>query len=124
MSKVTLYHSAADPFIRRHDARRGTRGGRRGEAPQHEGGRAAGNLAILAINPMGKVPGGARWRCAHHRTGARSISTSRTHPGEGPRAGDRDALRGPYLRWLVFYGSSFEPAVVDRAMKREGGSRS
>ena len=30
-----------------------------------------------------------------------------------------DPLRGPYLRWLVYYGSSFEPAVVDKAMKRE-----
>lgn len=28
-------------------------------------------------------------------------------------------LRGPYLRWLVYYGSSFEPAVVDRSMKRD-----
>jgi glutathione S-transferase len=28
-------------------------------------------------------------------------------------------LRGPYLRWLFFYGSAFEPALVDRAMKRE-----
>jgi glutathione S-transferase len=26
------------------------------------------------------------------------------------------------LRWLVYYGSCFEPAVVDRAMKREPGA--
>ena len=32
-----------------------------------------------------------------------------------------DPQRGPYLRWLVYYGSCFEPAVVDRAMKREPG---
>jgi glutathione S-transferase len=32
-----------------------------------------------------------------------------------------DPLRGPYIRWLVFYGSSFEPAVMDRHMKREPG---
>ncbi len=30
-----------------------------------------------------------------------------------------DPLRGPYLRWLVFYGSCFEPAMVDRSMQRE-----
>jgi glutathione S-transferase len=30
-----------------------------------------------------------------------------------------DPLRGPYLRWTVYYGSCFEPALVDRAMKRE-----
>jgi glutathione S-transferase len=30
-----------------------------------------------------------------------------------------DRMRGPYLRWLVYYGSRFEPAVVDRALKRD-----
>jgi len=30
-----------------------------------------------------------------------------------------DPLRGPYLRWLVYYAAAFEPAIVDRAMKRE-----
>src|SRR5262249_30128880 len=34
-----------------------------------------------------------------------------------PKIGDKS--RGPYLRWMVFYGSAFEPAVVDRAQKRE-----
>jgi glutathione S-transferase len=34
-----------------------------------------------------------------------------------PRIGD--PLRGPYLRWMVFYGSSFEPAVVDQTRKGE-----
>ena len=37
--------------------------------------------------------------------------------GLAPKIGD--PLRGPYLRWMAFYGSSFEPAVVDRAQKRE-----
>jgi glutathione S-transferase len=26
-----------------------------------------------------------------------------------------DPLRGPYLRWMVFYGSCFEPAVAELA---------
>lgn len=39
--------------------------------------------------------------------------------GLAPAIGD--PLRGPYLRWLAFYGSSFEPAAVDRALKREPG---
>jgi glutathione S-transferase len=30
-----------------------------------------------------------------------------------------DPLRGPYLRWMVFYGSCFEPALTDRSMNRE-----
>jgi glutathione S-transferase len=41
--------------------------------------------------------------------------------GLAPPIGDR--LRGPYLRWLVFYGTCVEPAAVDRAMKREPGGR-
>ena len=36
--------------------------------------------------------------------------------GLAPAVGD--PLRGPYLRWMVFYGSCFEPAVVDRSMNR------
>jgi glutathione S-transferase len=28
-------------------------------------------------------------------------------------------LRGPYLRWLVFYAACFEPALSDRAAKQE-----
>src|SRR6201999_4411286 len=27
-----------------------------------------------------------------------------------------DALRGPYLRWLVYYAACFEPALVDKSM--------
>ncbi len=30
-----------------------------------------------------------------------------------------DPLRGPYLRWIAYYGSSFEPALIDKFMKRE-----
>jgi glutathione S-transferase len=40
-----------------------------------------------------------------------------------PRAGLTPALddirRGPYLRWIAYYGSSFEPALIDSFMKRE-----
>ncbi len=41
------------------------------------------------------------------------------YPEAGLAPAIGDPLRGPYLRWLAFYGSCFEPAVVDRAMKRE-----
>jgi glutathione S-transferase len=37
--------------------------------------------------------------------------------GLAPAIGD--PLRDPYLRWMVFYGSCFEPAVIDKAMQRE-----
>ena len=32
-----------------------------------------------------------------------------------------DPLRGPYLRWYVFYAACFEPAVIDKSLKREPG---
>jgi glutathione S-transferase len=34
-----------------------------------------------------------------------------------------DPLRGPYLRWVAFYGSCFEPAIVDRSLERDAGDR-
>ena len=40
--------------------------------------------------------------------------------GLSPAVGD--PLRGPYLRALAFYGSSFEPAMIDKALKRDSGS--
>jgi glutathione S-transferase len=36
-----------------------------------------------------------------------------------PKPGD--PRRGPYLRWMAFYAGSFEPALVDGALKREPG---
>jgi len=41
------------------------------------------------------------------------------YPEAGITPAIGDPLRGPYLRWLFFYGSSFEPALVDRSLKRE-----
>lgn len=37
--------------------------------------------------------------------------------GLAPALTDPD--RGAYLRWMFFYGSCFEPACIDLAMKRE-----
>jgi glutathione S-transferase len=73
----------------------------------------------LAINPLGKVPairdGDAviTEQCAIYIHLADRFPEARLAPALG------DPLRGPYLRWIVFYGSSFEPAMVDHAMKRE-----
>ena len=46
------------------------------------------------------------------------------YPEAGITPAIGDALRGPYLRWMAFYGSCFEPAFVDKAMKREQGEAS
>jgi glutathione S-transferase len=77
--------------------------------------------AYLAVNPMGKVP------AILHRGGlvteqvAIFIYLADLFPRAGLAPALDDRLRGPYLRWLAYYGSCFEPAVVDRAMKREPG---
>src|ERR1700719_1121835 len=75
--------------------------------------------AYLAINPMGKVP------AIRHRGGlvteqvAIFIYLADLFPQAKLAPALDDRLRGPYLRWMVFYGSCFEPAIVDRALKRE-----
>ena len=78
----------------------------------------------LAINPMGKVP------AIRHRgeliteQGEIFIYLADAFPEKGLAPALDDPLRGPYLRWLVYYGSSFEPAVIDKAMKRDAAPAS
>lgn len=73
----------------------------------------------LAINPMGKVPAVMHEGELVTEQPAIFIYLADlfAEAGLAPRVGERG--RGPYLRWLVFYGSCFEPAVVDVSMKRE-----
>ena len=78
--------------------------------------------AYLALNPMGKVPAIRHGDAMVTEQGAIFIYLADFFAQKGLAPALDDPLRGPYLRWLVFYGSSFEPAVVDRAMKREPGS--
>lgn len=80
--------------------------------------------AYLAVNPMGKVPAIKHGDALITEQVAIYIYLADLFPEAGlaPPLGDPE--RGPYLRWLVFYGSCFEPAVVDRAMKREPGQPS
>ncbi|WP_158881094.1 glutathione S-transferase C-terminal domain-containing protein [Rhodanobacter sp. L36] len=78
----------------------------------------------LAINPMGKVPAILYGKAliteqpavfmflADHFANAKLAPTL------------DDPLRGPYLRWMVYYGSCFEPALIDKAMKREPAASS
>ncbi|NUZ06885.1 glutathione S-transferase family protein [Piscinibacter koreensis] len=75
--------------------------------------------AYLAVNPMGKVPAIVHEGALVTEQGAvyAYLADLYSERGLAPRVGD--PLRGPYLRWLFFYGSSFEPAVTDRAMKRD-----
>lgn len=72
----------------------------------------------LAINPMGKVP--AIVHDGHVVTEQVAIIQylAELYPEAAlsPAVGDR--LRGPYLRWIAFYGACFEPALLDRALQR------
>ncbi|MEO6362273.1 MAG: glutathione S-transferase, partial [Caldimonas sp.] len=75
--------------------------------------------AYLAVNPMGKVPAIRHDGALVAEQGAVYLYLADLYPETGITPGIGDALRGPFLRWLFFYGSSFEPALIDRSMKRE-----
>lgn len=76
----------------------------------------------LAVNPMGKVPAIKHGDALVTEQVAITIYLADLFPKAGLAPAIDDPLRGPYLRWLAFYAACFEPAVVDRAMKREPGS--
>lgn len=82
------------------------------------------NPKYLAVNPMGKVPALLHDGVLVTEQPAVYQYLAELYPEArlAPPVGDR--LRGDYLRWLAFYGSCFEPAVTDRAMKREPAPRS
>jgi glutathione S-transferase len=79
--------------------------------------------AYLAVNPMGKVPAILHNGALVTEQPAVYLYLADLYPDAGLTAKIGEPLRGPFLRWLVFYGSSFEPALVDRSMKRDPAPR-
>jgi glutathione S-transferase len=77
----------------------------------------------LAINPMGKVPAIKHGDALVAEQVAVFIYLADLYPEAKLAPPIGDPLRGPYLRWLVFYGSCFEPAIIDRSQKREPAPR-
>jgi glutathione S-transferase len=73
----------------------------------------------MAVNPMGKVPAIVHDGALVTEQGAVYAYLADLYPEAGITPAIGDALRGPYLRWLFYYGSSFEPALIDRSLKRE-----
>ena len=73
----------------------------------------------LGVNPMGKVPAIVHKGALVTEQGAVYAYLADLYPEAGITPTIGDPLRGPYLRWLFFYGSSYEPALIDRSMKRE-----
>jgi glutathione S-transferase len=73
----------------------------------------------LTVNPMGKVPAIRHGDAVVTEQVAVYLYLADLFPEAGLAPPIGDPLRGPYLRWFAFYGSAFEPAITDRALKRE-----
>ena len=73
--------------------------------------------AYLAINPMGKVPAISDAGALVTEQVAVFLYLADRFPAAGLAPAIGDPLRGPYLRWMAFYGSSFEPALIDKHQK-------
>jgi glutathione S-transferase len=73
--------------------------------------------AYLAINPMGKVPAIMHDGALVSEQVAVFLYLADLYPDAGLTPAIGDPLRGPFLRWMVFYASCFEPALVDRMLK-------
>jgi len=75
--------------------------------------------AYLALNPLGKVPAIRHGDAMVTEQPAVMMYLADLYAEKGLAPAIGDPLRGPYLRWMVFYGSCFEPALVDRSLQRE-----
>lgn len=75
--------------------------------------------AYLSVNPMGKVPAIRHGEAVVTEQVAIYLYLADLYPDAklAPPLGDPE--RGPYLRWMAFYGSCFEPAIIDQWMKRQ-----
>lgn len=71
------------------------------------------------INPMGKVPAVQHGDALITEQVAIFIYLADLFPEAGLAPTLGDPLRGPYLRWMVYYAACFEPAILDRALKRD-----
>lgn len=71
----------------------------------------------LAVNPMGKVPAILHGDALITEQVAVFIYLADLYAEAGLAPQIGDPLRGPFLRWIAFYGSCFEPALVDVAQK-------
>lgn len=73
----------------------------------------------LAINPMGKVPAIRHGEALVTEQPAVMMYLADLYPEKHLAPPVGDPLRGPYLRWMVFYGSCFEPGLTDCSLQRE-----
>src|SRR5215467_5657534 len=74
--------------------------------------------SFLALNPMGKLPTIEHRGVVVTETAAIIAYIADAFPTAGLAPSPGDALRGPYYRWLFFGAGCFEPALLDKMMKR------
>ena len=77
----------------------------------------------LAINPLGKVPAIRHNGAVVTEQVAIFIYLADAFPEAGLAPAIDSPLRGPYLRWMVYYAACFEPGIMDRALKRDPAPR-
>src|SRR5882757_6564464 len=73
---------------------------------------------FLAINPMGKLPTIVHRGIVVTETAAIISYIADAFPDAGLAPPPGDPLRGTYYRWLFFGAGCFEPALLDKMMKR------
>jgi glutathione S-transferase len=79
--------------------------------------------AYRAVNPMGKVPALVHDGQLVTEVGAICLYLADAFPAAGLAPKLDDPLRAAYVRWMFYQGNCLEPAIVDRANKREPGPR-
>ena len=77
------------------------------------------SAAFLAINPLGKVPTLVHDGAVITEQVAIYIYLADLFPAAGLAPPLGDPLRGPYLRWMAYYGCCFAPGVIARALHGE-----
>ncbi|BFM50083.1 glutathione S-transferase [Marinomonas sp. THO17] len=73
---------------------------------------------FLAINPLGKFPTLVHNGIVVTEQVACYLYLADLYPEKGLAPALDDPNRGAYLRWMAYQGSSFEPAVIDKAFNR------
>ena len=79
--------------------------------------------AYRAVNPLGKVPALQDGSAIVTEQVAIFLHLADLFPAAGLAPALDDPLRGPYVRWMVFYAAAFEPALVDKFRGHEPGLR-
>ena len=75
--------------------------------------------AVLAVNPMGKIPVITHRGVTVTETPAILAYLADLRPDAGLAPALGDPQRGAYYRWLAFVSAAFEPAAIEVMMKRE-----